>query len=132
MNELLPLLVSLIGLAVAGIGVLGMVAPSRLMRFLEGRRILTNLPVTLVVRVVTAVIFLLAAPDCRVPALVRLVGFLEVGGALVLFGMGAEGLGRFVEWWLGRPPVFVRYWCLAAFAFGFALFYAGGGAIRLC
>jgi hypothetical protein len=93
MNEGLPLLVSLIGLAVAGVGVLGIAAPSRLTRHLEGRRVLTRLSVTLALRIVTAAIFLVAAPDCRIPTLVRLVGFLEAGGALLLLGMGAEGLG---------------------------------------
>ncbi len=125
MNEGLPLLVSLIGLVVAGIGVLGVVAPIKLKGLLDGQRVLTRLPVTLAVRIITGSIFVIAAADCRLPTLVRLVGLLEFGGAAVLLGLGGERLGRFVEWWLARPPSFVRYWCLAAFTFGAVLLYAG-------
>jgi hypothetical protein len=126
MNEVLPLLVSLIGLAVAGVGLLGIAAPSRFTRTLDDWRVLTGLPVTFAVRIVTAAIFLVAAPDCRIPTLVRLIGFLEAGGAAVLLGLGAERLRRFVEWWLERSPAFVRCWCLGAFTLGIALLYAGG------
>jgi hypothetical protein len=126
MNEALPLLVSLVGLTVAGIGLVGLVAPSKLMRQLRDWRVLTDLPMTLSVRIATAAIFLAAAPDCRVPTLVRLIGILEVGGAVVLLGLGSERLGRFVEWWLERSPSFVRCWCLGASTLGGALLYAGG------
>ncbi len=125
MNANLSVLVSLAGLGVAGIGLLGVAAPTKLTRLLGNWRVLIGFPVTLALRIVFGVIFVIAAPDCRLPALVRLVGFLEFGGAVVLLGLGAGRLERFGEWWLQRPSSFVRYWCLAAFAFGIVLLYAG-------
>ncbi|MBW2287603.1 MAG: hypothetical protein JRG80_02935 [Deltaproteobacteria bacterium] len=125
MNEGIPVLVSLIGLTVAGIGLLGIAAPTRLTSLLNDRRGLTGLPVTFAVRIVTGSIFVIAAQECRVPTLVRLIGYLEFGGAAVLLTLGAERLGRFVEWWLRRSSSFVQYWCLGAFALGMALLYSG-------
>jgi hypothetical protein len=125
MNEILPLLVSLIGLAVAGIGLLGVVAPAMLVGLLDSHRLLIGLPMTLVVRIVAGSIFVIAAPDCRAPILVRTIGILEFGGAAALIGLGSGRLGRFVEWWLQRPPSFVRFWCLGALALGVVLLCAG-------
>jgi hypothetical protein len=125
MNADLAILVSLAGFGVAGIGLLGVAAPTKLTRLLDNRRVLIGFPVTLAFRIVFGAIFVIAAPDCRLPTLVRLVGFLEFGGAVVLLGLGAGRLERFGEWWLQRPSSFVRYWCLGAFALGIALLYAG-------
>ena len=125
MNERLPVLVSLVGLTVAGIGLVGVVAPTKLMALLDSRRVLIGFPMTVAIRIVTGSIFVAAAPDCRVPTLVRLTGLLEFGGAAVLVALGGGRLRRFVEWWLQRSPSFVRYWCLGALTFGSLLVYAG-------
>ncbi len=125
MNEGLAVLVSLIGLTVAGIGLAGIIAPTRLVALLESQRVLTGLPITLVVRIVTGSIFVIAAPGCRIPTLVRLIGLAEFGGAAALVGLGDRRLGRFVEWWLQRSPSFVRYWCVGALTLGVVLVCAG-------
>ena len=113
------------GTGVAGIGLLGVAAPSQLANLLARWRVLTGLPVTLALRLGFGVLFVLAAPSCRFPGFVRLVGVLELIGAVALLALGAARLQRFVEWWLGRPPSFVRYWCSAALTFGIVLAYAG-------
>jgi hypothetical protein len=118
-------LVSLAGVGVAGIALLGVATPSQLANLLARWRVLTALPVTLALRLGFGTLFVLAAPSCRFPGFVRLIGVLELIGALALVVLGAARLQRFVEWWLARPPSFVRYWCLAALAFGVLLAYAG-------
>jgi len=125
MSDSLPGLVSLVGFVVAAIGLLGVVAPMRLTGVLNSRRVLTGLPVTLAVRLLTGSIFVVAASDCRVPPLVRLIGLLELGGAAALLGLGGERLGRFVEWWLARSSSFVRYWSFGALILGTLVLYAG-------
>ena len=83
MNDGSAVLVSLVGLAVAAIGLLGVVAPVGLTGLLNSQRVLTGLPVTFVVRIITGSIFVIAAPGCRVPTLVHLFGLLEFGGEVV-------------------------------------------------
>ena len=118
--------VSLLGLAVAGVGLFGLALPGRLTGLIGRWRVLTRLPVTVLLRIASASVFLAGAPQCRLPDLVRLVGILEVAGALALLTLGAARLQRFVEWWLEREPRFVRGWCCGALAFGALLAYAGG------
>ena len=121
----MALLVSLAGIGVAGVGLLGVAAPKQLAMILARWRVLTGLPVTLALRLGFAALFIAAAPSCRFPGFVRVIGLLELLGAGGLVTLGAPRLHGFVEWWLGRPPSFVRYWCLAALAFGILLAYAG-------
>jgi hypothetical protein len=121
----LAVIVSLIGLAVAAIGLLGVAAPATLIDLLARWRVLTRLPVTLCLRVAFGILFLVAASNCRLPDLVRLVGILELFGATVLVAAGPKRLESFVTWWLQQSPAFVRYWCAGALAFGILLAYSG-------
>ena len=121
----MALIVSLTGLAVAAIGLLGLAAPARLIDLLARWRVLTRLPVTLGLRFAFGILFLVAASDCRLPDLVRLVGILELFGVTVLLAAGPKRLEDFVAWWLQRSPAFVRYWCAGALAFGILLAYSG-------
>jgi hypothetical protein len=125
MDATWPVLVSLAGVAVAGIGLFGVFAPDTLRRLLAGWRPVTSLPVTVVIRILFGCLFLIAASHCRLPKVVRFIGFLEFAGAAVLLGSGSGRLGRFVEWWLRRPSSFVRYWCLGAFGLGILIVYGG-------
>ena len=124
-NTNLALVVSMAGIVVAAIGLLGLVAPGQLTDLLARWRILTALRVTIALRIGFGTLFLVAAPYCRLPDVVRIVGVIEFAGAMVLLGLGSGRLRRFVAWWLERPPSFVRYWCSAAFSFGLLLAYAG-------
>ncbi|MBI4516873.1 MAG: hypothetical protein HY699_13770 [Deltaproteobacteria bacterium] len=121
----MALLVSLAGIGVAGVGLLGVAAPRQLANLLSRWRVLTGLPVTLALRLGFGVLFILAASSCRFPSFVRVLGALELVGAVALLALGAARLQRFVEWWLSRPPSFVRYWCSAALTFGMVIAYAG-------
>jgi hypothetical protein len=121
----LAVIVSLAGLAVAAIGLLGVAAPAELTNRLARWRVLTRLPMTLGLRVGFGILFLVAAPHCRLPDLVRIVGILELAGAAVLLVAGSGRLDRFVAWWLERSPAFVRCWCSAALALGILLTYSG-------
>jgi hypothetical protein len=124
----LAAIVSLAGVAVAAIGLLGAAAPGQLTKLLAGWRGLTALPVTVVLRVGFGTLFLVAAPHCRLPDFVRMIGVLEFAGAAVLLVLGPARLHGFVAWWLERRPLFIRAWCSAALAFGVLLVYAGAWA----
>lgn len=118
-------LVSLAGIGVVGVGLLGVAAPKQLAMILARWRVLTGFPVTLALRLGFGALFIAAAPSCRLSGFVRAIGLFELLGAVGLVTLGAARLEQFVDWWLGRPPPFVRYWCLAALAFGIVLAYAG-------
>lgn len=115
----------IVAMAVTAIGLLGVAAPRKMVGLLSSWRIVTGLPVTVSLRIGLGTLFLVAAPACRLPELVRLVGFGELVAAVVLLMFGAGRLRRFVAWWLERPVVFVRCWCSGALVLGVLLVYSG-------
>ena len=121
----LAVMVSLVGLAVAAIGLFGIAAPAALTDFLARRRVLTQLPVTLGMRVILGNFFLVAARDCLWPRFVGVVGILELVAGVALLVAGRKPLESFVTWWLRQSPAFVRCWCAGALAFGILLAYSG-------
>jgi len=118
--------VSLVGLFVLAVGAVGFSAPKTLKTVLTARPMLTTLPVTVTLRLLFGAIFLLGAHDCRLPGIIRIVAAVELTSAAVLLATGEQRFGRFVAWWLARPPTFVRLWCLAALTFGVVVIYASG------
>lgn len=122
----MAIVVSLAGCSVAAIGLLGVGAPGRLRGLLDRQRTLTAFPMTFGLRIAFGALFLLAAPYCRLPELVRVIGVLELTGAIALLAIGSRRLQVFVDWWLQRPTSFVRYWCVGALMVGAVIFYAGG------
>ena len=118
--------VTLAGLGVAAVGLLGLVAPGRLVDGLAGWPILTRLSTTVVLRVGFGAVFISGAADCRFPAFVLALGIGELASALALLVLGSRRLEGFVAWWLAKSHAFVRRWCSGALAIGLVIAYAGG------
>jgi hypothetical protein len=117
--------VSLFGVLIAAIGLVGVVQPSRLVRTLADWGAQKRLGVAVAVRLVMGVVLLIAAPSCRLPEVVRVVGVIALVAALVLPLLGSKRFEAFVGWWFARPPGFIRGWSLVAVAFGALLLYSG-------
>jgi hypothetical protein len=75
-------------------------------------------------RVALGVVLLAAAPECRFPTAIRVLGFVALIAAASGLLLGRARLEAFVGWWLDRPAGFVRGWCVVALAFGGFLIYA--------
>ena len=76
-------------------------------------------------RVVLGVVFLVVAPDCRLPLVVQIVGVVSLVAAFGILALGRKRLDAFIGWWLRRSPALFRLWASAAIAFGTLLVYAG-------
>ena len=115
----------LIGVIFAVFGVLGGVMPARLLAFLYGRRV-GLFPIAVAGRVLIGVLLVLAAPYCRLPALVLVIGVAALAAAVVLLLLGRSRFERFIERWLERPPGLLRLFSVVAIALGGLLVWAGG------
>jgi hypothetical protein len=103
----------------------GFVRPTGLVRFVEKIwQSPAGFRLAVAVRLVLGVVLVVAAPDCRFPQVVRILGILSIVAGAAAAALGHERLRSFVQWWVGRPPGFVRGWSLVAAAFGCFLVYA--------
>lgn len=119
-------IVTVTGLLVTLPGLLGSFAPAALIRILEYLQIEKRRNIAAGMRLVLGVLFLLAAPACRLPVFVQAVGVIAIVAGVALLLMGNERFERFLRWWITRPLGFTRVWCVFAILFGLLLVYSGG------
>jgi len=117
--------VSLLGAAIAAIGLFGAVSPARMIGLITRLELASRLWIAVVARLVIGALFVLAAEGCRMPQLVRVVGVIAIVAAVVLALLGPRRFEAFVGWWLRRPTSFIRGGGAVAVAFGALLIYAG-------
>jgi hypothetical protein len=122
----MTLIVVLFGVLIAALGITGIARPSTLMGLVSSvSKSEGGLYAAIVFRLVFGGVLILAAPNCRFPDVVRILGVISVVSALVLPVLGYTRVRAIVDWWSSRSPVFVRSWALIATAFGLFLVYAG-------
>jgi len=122
----MAIFVSVFGLFMVIVGLVGVTVPAKLVALVARWRAAALLRSAVVLRVALGVLFLVAAPYCRAPGVVRVVGVIAIVAALVLLAMGPIRFGRFMTWWLEKPPRFMRLLSLVAIPFGVLVTWAGG------
>ena len=120
----MAIIVSIFGILIILIGVMGIAKPQRLIDFFEHWHGPTRFWIAILVRVVLGVALLAVAPTCRLPMFVRILGVISLVAALGILILGRARLDSFIRWWLMRPAL-IRFSAIVAVAFGVLLVYAG-------
>jgi len=76
------------------------------------------------VRFVLAVVFLLAASDCKMPWVIIVFGILFIIGGLLIFILGPEKVRSMLEWWQKQSVFILRVLALITLAVGAIIVYA--------
>ena len=113
-----------IGLLLAAVGLVGVVAPSFIVE--AGRSLL--IPIALYVvaafRIGVGVVLLLAAADSRVPTVLRIFGIVIIlAGVFTLF-VGVEHSRAILDWWSNQGPLFMRFCLVGPLVIGLVVIYA--------
>jgi len=120
----MPVVIKIIGSVLVLLAVLYLIKPDvtkgLIGFFKEGKRLyLAGL-----LRLVLAVIFLLAASQCYVPAVIIVLGILFLLGGLLIFVLGPGKLRPMLEWWQRQSPLLLRIIGLITLAIGALIIYA--------
>jgi uncharacterized membrane protein YidH (DUF202 family) len=118
------LLAMILGLAIAAVGALGVVAPSVLLEFGRSLRTTNALYVVAAVRVVFGAVLLWAAQGSRLPKILRVVGALIIIAGVFTPFFGIERSRAMFDWWSNQGAFFTRTWAIVAIAFGVFVVYA--------
>ena len=119
-------LVAILGGLIAVLGLLGLVRPTPFVdwvRSVWSKRDLLWVAVAL--RLFLGTLFILAAPECRAPLAMQVLGGITIAAGLSLPFVGSQRLRAFIDWWCRQSLSFVRIWMLAILALGGFLLYAG-------
>jgi len=104
------LIVGVFSAFVIGMGLCGIVSPSRLMSFVSRWQSQTGLWVASIFRIVFGVSLWLAAPASRLPLALQLLAAMSVASGIALPLIGFSRFQWLLLWWSRRPPGFVRVW----------------------
>ncbi len=118
------IVVKIVGIVVVFIGIVYLLKPGVLKSFIgffkKGKRIYF----VALIRFVLAVIFLLAANQCKMPWVIIVFGILFMISGLLIFILRAERLKSILDWWQRQSSLLLRLMGLIALAVGAAIIYS--------
>jgi hypothetical protein len=116
--------VALLGLLIATIGTVGVVAPTRLLAIARWFVTPRGFYAAIVIRLLVGSILILAAPAGAWPGTFRVLGILVVGAGLLTPVIGLERSRTLLQWWSARGSWLHRLWGALALGLGLALFFS--------
>jgi hypothetical protein len=112
------------GVVLAAFGAVVIVSPDVMVSVLEEAPNLTVLYVGAAIRLLVGIAVLRVAPKSRAPITLAILGVMFIAGCVVGPLMGVEGVRKYIEFWLGFGPAFIRPWGVMALVLGSGLTYA--------
>lgn len=118
-------LVAFFGALIALLGATGVVSPPTLLGWVDAIwRSSRGVWGVVALRIGLGVLLVLAAPECRYPTAIRVLGVISIVAAALVPVVGLERVHALVKWWAERPPLAIRAWACVAIAFGGFLIHA--------
>jgi hypothetical protein len=122
------IIVSVIGWVLVAEGLLGIIRPHLMLEQFLGWSPDLRLYATVGSRIVIGLLLFFAAPSCRLPRVIRIIGIIMFVAGFVYIFIGASRLGSIVEWISGKPSLVIQLLYLLAIILGGFLVYSGGWA----
>ena len=99
-------------------GAWGLFAPGSIFAFISGWSSKSGFWLAVLLRLCFGLALWFAAPDSRLPIVLRVLGAVAVLSAASLPLVGYDRFERVLRWWTGHSPFVMRLWSLLATAIG--------------
>lgn len=99
-------------------GAWGFFAPGSIFAFISGWSSKTGFWLAVLLRLSFGLALWFAAPDTRLPMLLRVLGALAIVSAATLPLVGYKRFKRIIVWWTNQSRFVMRLWSLLALAIG--------------
>ncbi|UCH29953.1 MAG: hypothetical protein JSV06_02710 [Myxococcales bacterium] len=113
-----------VALFVFVMGAWGVFAPGSIFAFISGWSSKSGFWLAVLLRLCFGLALWYAAPDTRLPIVLRTLGALAVVSAATLLVVGYERFKRVIAWWTNQPHFVMRLWSLLAVAIGGVVLWA--------
>ncbi len=115
-----------VALFVFVMGAWGVFAPGSIFAYISGWSSKTGFWLAVLLRLCFGLALWFAAPDTRLPVVLRVLGALAIVSAASLPLIGFERFERVLAWWTGLPPFAMRLWSLVAVTIGSIVLWSLG------
>ena len=116
--------VKLFGIVIVLVGLLFLINPKTLKQYISFWKQEKRLRIGGVLAIPFGIIFLIAAPQCRLAWLITVLGIWSIIKGALLLTLGQKKINVYLDWWLEKPVLAIRFLGLIALAFGVLLIYA--------
>ena len=118
------IVVRLFGMAIVIIGILFLVRKNTLKGYMSFWRNEKRLKIGGILALLFGVVFLTAAPQCRIVLLIKVLGIWSIIKGVLLLVLKPKLMYTYLDWWQGKPILSMRLISLLALAFGALLVYS--------
>jgi hypothetical protein len=107
-----------VGLLIAAIGLVGVVAPPVLQAISNTFMSPSGLVAAAVIRIALGTVLMFAAAGSRLPGFLRGLGLFAVLAGIVTLFLGDQRAHEIQRWWLNQGPIFIRLFPALALVLG--------------
>ena len=125
----MTLLVLSISLIVLGFGLVGIVAPLRLIKFVLWFDNPRGLYAAAAFRIIFGLALIYIAKATQWPEFLQILGIFTFTAGFILLLLGLERFHKIVVWWCGQSVGMLRFWSSFALLLGGFLVYVVWGAV---
>lgn len=118
------ILVKFFGILIAAMGIMFMASSKTLERYMAFWRSKKRLFIGGIVSILFGVVFLLAAPQCRLSGLITVFGVWAIVKGVLLFMIPQDKITAYLDWWMKKPNTTIRLLGLFSIAIGILFIYA--------
>ncbi len=116
--------VKLFGVVIACMGIIFLINPKAFKQYISFWKQEKRIRVGGVLTIPFGIIFLIAAPQCRLTGLITVLGIWCIIKAVLLLTLRQKKINAYLDWWLNKPVSPTRFLGLIALAFGVLIIYA--------
>jgi len=117
-------IVKVIGIVIILLAVLFLLKPDIMKHILKFFKYGKRIYLAGLVRLILAVVFLLAAYDCKIRWVIAALGILFLISALAIFMIGSEKLRPMLDWFQNKSSLFLRVMAVIIMAIGALIIYS--------
>jgi len=116
--------VKLFGIVIAVMGIIFLINPKALRQYMLFWKQEKRLRIGGIGAVLFGIIFLIAAPQCRLAGLITVLGIWSIIKGALLLTLGQKRIYAYFDWWFDRSILVTRFLGLVALSFGVLLIYS--------
>lgn len=117
------LLIKLFGIVIVVLGIIFMLKEDALRSYIAFWKNEKRLKLGGIIAFLFGIVFLMAAPECRITWLVIVLGIWSMIKGVLLFAISPKKLFDYFDWWGKKSFSSIRYLGIVAIAFGVLLIY---------
>ena len=116
--------VKLFGVVITCMGIIFLINPKAFKQYISFWKQEKRLRIGGVLAIPFGIIFLIAAPQCRLTGLITVLGIWSIIKGVLLLTLGQKKIYAYLDWWLNKPILATPFLGLIALVFGVLIIYA--------